>query len=108
MFNKERQKKLIKSGFKMEKIKDTYQAQLALKEHMLEGHRVSILEAFLLFGVQGFNRALTTFKNDRFLVKSERVAMAKVLRRANQYATCEPPKALPVREIQVMEYWFST
>ena len=92
----------------MELIDITYQPHLALKEHMLEGHRVSILEASLLFGVQGFNRLITNFKRDRFLVKSERVPMAKVLRRINSFgATCQPPKGLPVRDIEVMEYWFS-
>ena len=49
-----------------------YQPRLALKEHMLEGHRVTILEAFLLFGVQAFNRSLTEFKREGFLVKSEK------------------------------------
>jgi hypothetical protein len=91
----------------MTNINDTYKSQLALKEHMLEGHRVSILEALLLFGVQSLTRTITAFKRDRFLIKSERVPMAKVLRRLNQYSTCEPPKELPIREIQVMEYWIS-
>lgn len=84
-----------------------FQSHLALKEHMLEGHRVTVLEAFLIFGVQSFHRAITTFKRDGFLVKSERVAMAKVVRRTNEYASCTPPSELPIREIIVTEYWFS-
>ncbi len=84
-----------------------YQAGLALKEHMLEGHRVTILEAFLLFGVQAFNRSLTEFKRDGFLVKSEKVPMAKALTRINKYTPCQPPSKLPIREIPVTEYWFS-
>ena len=84
-----------------------YQTRLALKEHMLEGHRVTILEAFLLFGVQAFNRSLTEFKRDGFLVKSEKVTMAKALTRINKYTSCQPPKELPTREIFVTEYWFS-
>ena len=84
-----------------------YQPRLALKEHMLEGHRVTILEAFLLFGVQAFNRSLTEFKREGFLVKKEKVPMAKAITRINQYTKCSPPKQLPTREIPVTEYWFS-
>ena len=91
----------------MVKIEVKYQPQLALKEHMLNGHRVTILEAYLLFGVQSFNRTITNFKRDRFLVKSETVPMARVIRRVNKYTHCQPPKQLPIRNINVTEYWFS-
>ena len=84
-----------------------YHPSLALKEHLLEGHKVTVLEAFLLFGVQNFRAVLTNFKRDGFLVKSERVPMAKAIRRINSYTTCQTPKDLPIREILVMEWWFS-
>ncbi len=85
----------------------TYQSHLALKEHMIQGYRVTVLEAFLIFGVQSFHRAITSFKRDGFLVKSEKVSMAKAIRRTNEYTVCHSPKELPVREIIVTEYWFS-
>ena len=85
----------------------TYQSHLALKEHMIQGHRVTVLEAFLIFGVQSFHRAITSFKRDGFLVKSEKVPMAKAIRRTNEYTVCKPPNELPIREIIVTEYWFS-
>ena len=87
----------------------SYKPNLALKEHLLDGNRLAHLEAILLFGVQNFAAELTRMKRDGFLVKSERVPLAKVLRRANEYENtiCRPPKELPIREIIVTGYWIS-
>lgn len=74
---------------------------------MLDGHRVSLLEAILLFGVQNPNAELTRLKKDGFLVKSERVSMAKILRRINENTSCHPPEQLPYKEIFMSEYWIS-
>lgn len=84
-----------------------YQPALALREHMLEGHRVSLLEAILLFGVQGPNAEIGRMKKDGFLIKNQKVPMAKIITRLNKYVNCSVPDALPYREIQMMEYWVS-
>jgi hypothetical protein len=84
-----------------------YQPALALREHMLLGNRVSLLEAILLFGVQNPNAELARMKKDGFLVKSERAAMAKIIRRINEYAVCKVPENLPYKEIHLIEYWIS-
>jgi hypothetical protein len=84
-----------------------FQASLALREHMLEGHLVSLLEAILVFGVQSLNAELARLKKDGFFIKDEKVSMAKVLRRANEYAVCRPPDNLPFKEIVMTEYWIS-
>lgn len=84
-----------------------YQPAMALREHMLEGHRVSLLEAMLLFGVQGPNAELGRMKKDGFLIKSQRVPMAKIIRRINEYTECKVPQDLPYVEIQMTEYWVS-
>lgn len=84
-----------------------FQPALALREHMLEGNRVSLLEAILVFGVQSLNAELARLKKDGFLVKSEKVSMAKVLRRTNELASCAPPDNLPFKEIVMTEYWIS-
>jgi hypothetical protein len=78
-----------------------------LKEHMLEGHRVSLLEAILLFGVQNLNAELTRLRKDGFFIKNERVSMAKVMRRTNEYTVCKVPENLPYKEILMTEYWIS-
>jgi hypothetical protein len=84
-----------------------FQPAAALREHMLQGHRVSLLEAILLFGVQGPNAEFGRLKKDGFILKSERVPMAKIIRRINEYTTCKPPADLPFTEIFMVEYWIS-
>jgi hypothetical protein len=80
---------------------------MALREHMLAGNRVSLLEAILLFGVQNPNAELTRLRKDGFIVRSQKVPMAKITRRINEYAQCSPPADLPHREIALTEYWIS-
>jgi hypothetical protein len=87
--------------------KSNYKTSLALEEHMLSGERVSIIEANIVFGVQSFNRTLTSMKRNGRLIKTQKVPMAKVIRRLNNYCLCKPPKELPLREILVSEYWIS-
>ncbi|WP_397603839.1 hypothetical protein [Sphingorhabdus sp.] len=84
-----------------------YQPALALREHMLEGHRVSLLEAILLFGVQGPNAEFGRMKKEGFIIKNQRVPMAKIIIRINKFVSCSVPDALPYREIQMTEYWIS-
>ncbi|MFZ4380925.1 MAG: helix-turn-helix domain-containing protein [Sandarakinorhabdus sp.] len=76
-----------------------------MREYLLEGNRVSLLEAMLLFGVQNPNAEFTRLKKDGFVVKSGRVSMAKIIRRLNEVAVCQPPPALPYKEIFMTEYW---
>lgn len=85
----------------------SFQPALALREHMLGGNKVSLLEAIMLFGVQNPNAELTRLKKDGFLIKSERVSMAKIIRRINESAKCQPPENLPYKEIFMSEYWIS-
>lgn len=84
-----------------------YSATSALHEYMLSGEKVSLLEAILIFGVQGPNQAIFQLKKKGFLIKSQRVPMVKVLKRINEMAVCKVPSNLPVEEITVMEYWVS-
>ena len=84
-----------------------YQPELALKEHLLEGNKISQMEAKLLFGVQNPAMAISRIKRDGFLIKKQRVSMAKIIRRLNDFASYTPPKNLPLRELLVTEYWVS-
>lgn len=86
---------------------DRYQPSSAFREHLLAGHRVSLLEAMLLFGVQNPNAELTRMKKNGFLIKSARAPMPKIIRRINEYVVCNVPKNLPHKEIQLIEYWIS-
>lgn len=82
-----------------------FQPSLAMREYLLDGNRVSLLEAMLLFGVQNPNAEFARLKKDGFLIKSGRVSMAKIIRRLNDVTVCQPPAALPYREIVMTEYW---
>lgn len=79
----------------------------AMREHILDGNCISELEAIILFGVQSFHAKLTNLKRDGFILKSQRVPLLKIIRRVNTFATYEPPKNLPVKEIKMTEYWLS-
>lgn len=83
-----------------------YQPSLALREHMLDGNPISLLEAILLFGVQNPNAEITRIKKD-FMVESKRVPMAKIIVRINKYVQCSVPDDLPFREITMTEYWIA-
>ena len=84
-----------------------YRAAEALREYMLIGNRVSLLEAFLLFGVQAPNAEFGRLKKRGFLIRSQLVPMPKIIRRINQFAVCKPPKNLPTKEILMREYWIA-
>ena len=77
----------------------------ALRDHMLQGNVVSLLEAVLLFGVQNPNAEFARIKKDGFVIKSARVPMTKIIVRANKFVTCKPPVELPHKEILMTEYW---
>ena len=88
-------------------MKKKYSGVMALKEYLLEGNKVSNLEALLLFGVQNLQNEIRLMKQDNYLIKSNKVSMIKILTRINKFATCKPPKNLPVKEILSIEYWIS-
>ncbi len=79
----------------------------ALKDYMLEGKRVSRIESLILFGVQNFTAVLTTFKRNGFIIKKEKVTMAKIMLRLNKSIKCNSPKNLPIKEIIMNEWWIS-
>jgi len=82
-----------------------YKPAMALREHMLEGNPITLLEAILLFGVQGPNAEFNRMKKNGFLIESRSVPMATVIRRINEYTVCKVPPSLPYKEIQLTEYW---
>lgn len=85
-----------------------YRPSVALRDHMLEGHPVTLLESMLLFGVQNPNAEFTRMKNDGYVVQSQPVPMAAVIRRINQFTVCKVPKNLPYKELNFTQYWVET
>ena len=84
-----------------------YKGSDAIKEYLLEGNEISLMEAMLLVGVQNLNAELARLRNVGFVVQKRRVPMAKILRRANKFCEVKAPSNLPIREILVTEYWLS-
>lgn len=82
-----------------------YNPASALREHMLEGHPVTLLEALILFGVQNHSAEFARIRKDGFMIENRPVSMAKVLRRINEYTRCDAPSELPTKEIHLTEYW---
>ena len=82
-----------------------YSAVDALKEHMLSGNKISVLEAHALFGVQNITSEISRLRKLGFLVNKKTVPMARVIRRMNEYCAFVPPKDLPVIEIKTTEWW---
>lgn len=82
-----------------------YNPASALREHMLEGNPITLLEALILFGVQNHSAEFARIRRDGFMIENRPVSMAKVLRRINEYTRCDAPPELPIKEIHLTEYW---
>lgn len=80
---------------------------IAAREHLLEGKPITRLEAVILYGVANLPDLIKDLRSEGWIVKSQRVPYAVAARRVNEYAVFEPPKNLPIKEIQFTEYWVS-
>ncbi len=81
---------------------------LAAKEHMVSGKPLTRLEAIVLFGVSNLPELVYELRHQlKYIVKSRKVSYAAAMVRVNQHATLIPPPNLPIREIQLTEYWVS-
>lgn len=81
--------------------------ELALSEHLLAGNSLTRLEGLLLFGVSDLTRCISRLRHEGWVIKSHKVPYAKAVRRINEYAIFKPPKNLPIKELQLTEYWVS-
>jgi hypothetical protein len=84
-----------------------YGNTLAAKEHILSGKRITRLEAMLLYGISNFTATINKLRKEGWIIESRRLPFAAAVKRVNEYAVLKPPNNLPVREIQVTEYWLS-
>lgn len=87
--------------------KTTISLNLALQEHILEGHSITVLEAASLFGVPSLHPILTRLGRQGYRITREKVPLLQVIRRINSVAIFEPPKNLPINEIMVTQYTWS-
>ena len=80
---------------------------LAAKEHLLEGKPITRLEAMVLYGLPDLPNVISDMRNQGWTIETRTTPFAAALKRVNEHAVLTPPKNLPIREIQLTEYWLS-
>ena len=84
-----------------------YGMAMAGKEHLHSGEPITRLEGLILFGVSNLTDVISEMRKEGWTIQSRSIPFAAAVKRVNEYAVLEPPKNLPVREIQLTEYWMS-
>lgn len=82
-----------------------YSAELAAQEHLLAGHCLTRLEALVMFGVISLPGLIRRLRDKGWVIGSRRISYLAAIKRMEPYAKVEPPASLPVRELQLTEYW---
>jgi hypothetical protein len=80
---------------------------LAAREHLASGQPITRLEAIVLYGVSNFPDVIKGMRREGWVIQSRLVPFATAVTRVNKHAVLQPPANLPVREIQLTEYWVS-
>ena len=78
---------------------------LAVKEHLHAGKPITRLEALVLYGVSNPAQVVSGLRKEGWTIKSRLVPFAAAIKRVNEFAVVNPPANLPIREIQLTEYW---
>lgn len=81
--------------------------ETACREHLLTGHRITGVEASILFGVGLLSRLIARMRKEGSLIYSRSVSYAAIVERLAPHAKLVPPQNLPVRDIHFTEYWVS-
>ncbi len=84
-----------------------YGLVMAAKEHLVSGQPMTRLDAMVIYGVPDLPKVVSEMRRDGWVIQSRRVPYAAATKRINQYAVLQPPKNLPVRDINLTEYWVS-
>jgi hypothetical protein len=84
-----------------------YGLTAAAKEHLAAGEPITRLEALVLYGISNLPDVILEMRKQGWVIQSKPVAFAAALARVNRHAQVAPPQNLPVREIQLTEYWVS-
>lgn len=78
---------------------------LAAKEQLHRGQPITRLEALVLYGVSNLPDVISEMRKEGWVIESRTVPFAAAVKRVNEFAVLKPPDNLPVREIQLTEYW---
>ena len=81
--------------------------RLAVREFLAGGKPITELESVVLFGVTSLPGLLSILRKEGWVFNSQKISYAKAVRRVNEYAVFTPPAELPIRDIQLTEWWSS-
>jgi len=84
-----------------------YGLATGVKEHLQSGEPITRLDALVLYGVSNMPDVISEMRKQGWVIESRPVSLAAALTRVNRRAQVVPPANLPVREIQLTEYWLS-
>tara|TARA_B100001540_G_scaffold255258_1_gene232360 strand:+ start:275 stop:547 length:273 start_codon:yes stop_codon:yes gene_type:complete len=79
----------------------------ALIDYLIDGNTVTRLDALLIFGVQNITAVISNLRKQGYLVKRTKIPFIKALVRINEKVKVQVPKNLPVKDIEISEYWIS-
>ena len=79
----------------------------ALKEHLHGGKPITRLEALILYGVSNLTDVISEMRKEGWTIESRSIPFAAAVKRVNEFAVLKPPENLPIREIQLTEYWMN-
>lgn len=82
-----------------------YGVTTAVREHLASGDPITRLEAITLYGVSNLTDIISEMRKQGWVIESRSVAYAAAVKRVNDYIVFKPPKNLPIRDIQLTEYW---
>ena len=80
---------------------------IAEREHLIAGQPLTRLEALVLYGVANLPAVIKEMRHQGWVIQSRWIPYATAVRRINEHAVLQPPANLPVREIQLTEYWIT-
>ena len=82
-----------------------YSAELAASEYLLAGNSLTRLEALVLFGVISLPGLIRRMRDQGWVIQSRKISYARAITRMRDKARVNPPPNLPVRELQLTDYW---
>lgn len=79
----------------------------AAREHLASGEPLTRLEAMILYGIANLPDTIKELRKEGWIIKSRLIPYATAVTRVNRYAVLQPPRNLPIAQIQLTEYWVS-
>ncbi len=73
----------------------------------MSGQPITRLEAIVFYGVSDLTKVVNRMRKEGWIVETRPLPFAAAVKRVNEFAVLKPPENLPIREIQLTEYWMN-